>query len=77
MWWWYKIRTGFAPPYREIEDIKPVSCQTLLIVNEQFKECDEVKRLLEISENEKLRIELHPTQPDELNNLIESYINSL
>ena len=77
MWWWYKMRSGNTPPYREIEDIKPVACQTLLIVNQQLNESDEIKRLLEISDNDKLKIEMHPTHPDELNNLIVSYFNNL
>ncbi len=33
MYWWYDKNAGYAPPYRELENMQSVSCQTLLLTN--------------------------------------------
>ncbi len=33
MYWWYKLNAGYEPAYRELTDISPVSCKTLVLTN--------------------------------------------
>ncbi len=65
MWWWYGIRSSYAAPYRTIDDLKPVTRPTLLLVSEEMKEEAAVRRLAEISQKEKLTIKTLPTKKEE------------
>ncbi|RKX24528.1 MAG: hypothetical protein DRP47_11245 [Candidatus Zixiibacteriota bacterium] len=74
MWWWYNIRSSYAAPYRELEDIRPVGCPTLLIVDNETITCDEVIRLKEISSAELLYL---PTTGEVSPNDILAFIGEL
>lgn len=50
MAWWYDIRSGYAAPYRTIDDIAPVSVPTLLLADQVTLESDELARLVELSD---------------------------
>ncbi|MFH1372694.1 MAG: alpha/beta hydrolase [bacterium] len=70
MWWWYGIRSSYAASYRGIDDIKAVSCQTLLLTRPEVSADDEVVRLREISSPESLETGTIPTDDTELHDLI-------
>ncbi len=49
MWWWYDIRSSYAAPYREIDDIEPVASPTLVFLPEDSYQDPEIEKLQEIS----------------------------
>lgn len=49
MWWWYNTSSGYAAPYREIDQIRPVKASTMLMLPTDQTEIPEVKRLAELS----------------------------
>ncbi|MDH3892783.1 MAG: alpha/beta hydrolase [candidate division Zixibacteria bacterium] len=57
MWWWYGIRSGYAAPYREIEAVEAVACQTLLLTGSESGDDPEVVILQELSSDELLKVE--------------------
>lgn len=75
MWWWYKMNSSYAPPYREIKDIQSAACPTLLVIDDRFNDCEEVVKYKNISDGNLLEIEPLPEQSSELHDLIISFIN--
>jgi len=74
MWWWYNMRSGYAAPYRKIDDIKPVACRTLL-----FSDADEINdlefvKIKEVSDPELLNLKLLPDDENILYDEIISFI---
>ncbi len=56
MWFWYEIRSGYSAEYREIEKIRPVPCSTLLLIDQDYIDDEEVTELKSISESKFLLI---------------------
>ncbi|MDF1544040.1 MAG: alpha/beta fold hydrolase [bacterium] len=56
MWFWYGIRSGYAPPYRDLKDIKAVACQTYIIMEAESQQDEEVVTIRELSDKGKLSI---------------------
>lgn len=75
MWWWYNMRSGYAAPYRNIDDIKPITCRTLLILDKTFENNSEVKRFKKISPENLLTILPKPNSESELDSLIIAFLN--
>jgi len=73
MFWWYKIRSSYAPPYLELDDIQPVGVQTIIITDDIE---DEVfKRIVEISDTEMLELKaINPN--DDIDSLILHYLTN-
>jgi len=63
MWWYYGLRSSYAAPYREIEDIQSVRIPTMLFVEQPRLNDPEVLRLKKLSSDTLLTI--HPTPRDE------------
>ena len=66
MWWWYTIRSSYAPVYTTLENIQPVRRRTLLLIAEGRMSDAEVARIKEISPTELL--ELQPLASDKAAN---------
>ncbi len=66
MWWWYNMRSSYAAPYRETEQLEAVPCPTVLFLSEDANESPEVKRLMELSEEGMLSIEPLPANDEAL-----------
>ena len=56
MWFWYEIRSGYSAEYREIEKIRPVPCSTLLLIDQDYIDDEEVNELKSISDLQYLLI---------------------
>ncbi len=56
MWWWYNIRSGYGAPYRDTENLRPVTTPTVIYLDEKDMEIEEVTHLKEISPKELLEI---------------------
>jgi len=69
-WWWYNIRSSYAATQRDLKDIDPVACKTLLFIPESNMNDKEVAKIKELSESELLEIKATPTSSDELENEI-------
>jgi pimeloyl-ACP methyl ester carboxylesterase len=54
LWWWYKIRSGYALTYRDVGNISKVSCPTVLIFSPERINDPEVKKIEELSSKELL-----------------------
>ncbi len=63
MWWWYDMRSSYAASYRDYDDIKAVTCPTLLFVSAEVSDDREVQRLVELSDTAIL--EMKTTLPDD------------
>lgn len=63
MWWYYELRSSYAAPYRELEDIKGVQVPTMLFAEPVHLNDAEVLRIKELSPDTLLTI--HPTPTDE------------
>lgn len=63
MWWWYDLRSGYAAPYRTLDNLQPVACPTLLMVGSDQMEVSEIVKIKELSEANSLV--LKPTPVDE------------
>lgn len=74
MFWWYKIRSGYAPIYIEHNDIKPVACKTLLIVGDKARENEDVSYLIESSDKNKLTVKPRAADQAELIKEITGFI---
>lgn len=62
-WWWYEMRSSYAPPYRETADMAAVEVPTLLILQQNDFEDEEVQQLQALSSDRKL-LKLKPTPAD-------------
>jgi pimeloyl-ACP methyl ester carboxylesterase len=56
MWWWYEMRSSYATEYRGLEQVRPVACRTLLLIEPDLMEDEEVVRIGELSSDEKLEV---------------------
>ncbi len=63
MWWYYGLRSSYAAPYRELDNIQALKVPTMLFVEEPLLSDPEVLRLKELSSDTLLT--LHPTPTDE------------
>ncbi len=63
MWWYYGLRSSYAAPYRELQDIQSVKVPTMLFVEQSHFNDPEVLHLKELSPDTLLT--LHPTPFDE------------
>lgn len=68
--WWYKMNSGFAPTYINVEDLKPVATNTLIITN---TENDALNELQEISDNSKFMLRKYTDE--KLSDIILSFID--
>jgi len=66
MWWWYGIRSSYAAPYRDIDDIKAVACRTLLLTNAEVADDNEIQRIKELSSPELLESKTIPDSDEGL-----------
>lgn len=66
MWWWYNIRSSYAAPYRDIDDIEPVVCRTLLVTTPEAAQDAEVRRIKELSPPPLLELKMIPVSDEEL-----------
>jgi len=74
MWWWYNMRSGYAAPYRKIDDIQPTACPTLMLVDADKMEIPEVARIKELSDTDSFILKQLPTDETVLFNEIISYM---
>ncbi len=74
MWWWYGMRSGYAAPYRTIDDIRGIGTTTLLLLPETSLEDPEIVRLKELSVGQTLQIETQPEDEASLNRAIIEWI---
>lgn len=73
MFWWYKIRSSYAPPYLEIDDIEPVGTQTLLLTDDAEDEVFD--KIVEISDIDMLDLK-NITPDDNIDSLIIDYLTN-
>jgi len=73
MWWWYGIRSSYAAPYREIEDIKPAACKTLLIIDPAYANDDEIVKFKELSDPKLLVIKTEAISDETILNEIQKF----
>jgi len=66
MWWWYEIRSSYAAPYREIEDIQGVTLPTLVLAPPTVLESEEFLKLKELSDSSLLTSAPLTAHPKEL-----------
>ena len=66
MWWWYNIRSSYAATYRETDDVRAVTCRTLLFVAPGRMNDREVDLLRERSDSAKLEIRPLPADRTQL-----------
>ena len=76
MYWWYEIRSGYASPYREAEDIKAVACPTLMFIPADQMEDEEVLKIKELSSADSLTIKEAPDEMDAVISEILNYLSS-
>ncbi len=77
MWFWYGMRSGNASEYREIENLKPTPCTTLLFVDENYSGDDEISKLKEIADMGILNIQTASNEKQELYRDIFNFVNSI
>ncbi len=65
IWFWFNIRSGYGAPYRDLKDIQPAACRTLLMVGEADRASSEVQRIQELS-GEAVTIALLPSAENKL-----------
>ena len=71
---WYGIRSGYAAPYRKTENIKPVACPTLLMVDTASVQEEEYVRLVEVSDSTQLEVITTPTEREQLLDRIAAFV---
>ncbi len=76
MLFWYEIRSGYAPPYRDLEDIQAVSCETFAFFAQEQSEVKEINSLEKISNPDLLHIGTTPSDNQEIVSEIISIICS-
>ncbi len=62
MWWWYNKRSSYAAPYREVSDIEAVAVPTLIYIDADALDTEEIKALKDLSEDDLLTV--RPTQTE-------------
>ncbi len=77
MWWWYNIRSSYAAPYRDINDIESVACPTLLLTAPEAAQDDEVQRVRELSPPELLEFKTIPVADEQLHREILRFTTSM
>ena len=50
MWFWYEIRSSYAPEYRELDDVSAAEVPTVLFIPADKMEDEEVLRFQELSD---------------------------
>ncbi len=60
MWFWYNLRSGYAAPYRDMAQLAPVACPTVLVLPESGED-ETVRRLRELSDDSLLTIKTTAT----------------
>ena len=71
MWWWYNIRSSYAAPFREIDDLEAVAVPTLVFVPAEALDSPEIETLQELSENDLLKVEETPPESELLDRAFE------
>jgi pimeloyl-ACP methyl ester carboxylesterase len=74
MSFWYGIRSGYAAPYRKTENIKPVACPTLLMVDSTSVQEKELVRLIELSDKTLLQVTTTPTEREQLLDQVAAFV---
>ncbi len=77
MWWWYGIGSSYAASYRELEDIKPTACKTILIVDPEYIDDEEIVKFKELSDSKLLEVKTESISEDALVGEIQKIISSL
>ncbi len=54
LWWWYEMRSSYDPPYRERADLAQVPVPTLLILQQNDFDDEEVQQLQLLASNREL-----------------------
>lgn len=73
MFWWYKIRSSYAPPYIENDRIQPVGTQTLILTNDIE---DEVfNKIIELSDSNMLTLK-EKTNETNIDSIIIDYLTN-
>jgi pimeloyl-ACP methyl ester carboxylesterase len=67
LWWWYHIRSGYAVDMRTIDDIQSVAMSTLVLAPQESLGEPDFVRLVELSDQAKLRIAPLPATEDAQN----------
>ncbi|UCC45394.1 MAG: alpha/beta hydrolase [Candidatus Zixiibacteriota bacterium] len=65
-WWWYEIRSGYASPYREVEQIQAVAKPSLIFDTDGAFESEEYVRLTDLSDAALLQKQTLPTDANTL-----------
>jgi pimeloyl-ACP methyl ester carboxylesterase len=75
IWWWYEMRSSYAPPYRESDDMAPVAVPTLLIMPQNDFDDEEVQQIQALTSNgELLELKPIPASDSTLQNLILDFV---
>jgi len=74
LWWWYDIRSGYSAQYRDLENIEPVACRTLIMLPAEAFEDEEVARITELSSPDLLTVETIPTDRAAINDRIVGFL---
>lgn len=77
MWWWYGINSSYAASYRELEDIQPAACKTLLVVDPEKANDEEILKFKELSAPNLLEIKTESISKDNLLTEVEKLISTL
>ena len=62
IWFWFNIRSGYGAPYRDLKDIQPTACRTLLMVAEADRAPLEVQKIEGLSGSGVTTALLPPTE---------------
>ncbi|UCD62719.1 MAG: alpha/beta hydrolase [Candidatus Zixiibacteriota bacterium] len=76
MFWWYKIRSGYAPVYTKVGDIQPVDRPALMIVSGNNMSDAEVQKLQEVSSPELLKVAPMPVDPPAVYDEIVAFLSA-
>lgn len=76
LWFWFELRSGYAAPYRELADIQPVACRTLLTAAEAELASPEIVKLIELSGTDKLTTATLPADNDQLIHQILEFVGN-
>ncbi len=74
LWWWYNIRSSYASPYRELDNVKAVACRTLLIVPDDAMDDAEIVRIKELSPAESLEMITADPSYESTTTIIERFV---
>jgi len=77
MWWWYGIRSSYAASYRDLEDIKPAACKTLLVVDPELAGDEEILKFKELSDPDLLEIKEQTIPKDSLHIEVGNFISTI